>query len=443
MKNKLKEELEQIEIPKELHMRAKLGVEKAKSEQPRRTFKKAIVFPAAAVLFLIGSAGVGAATFPSFNHLLSLVSPDIALFLQPIETTSEDKGIKMKVVGAMNDDEMAVIYVTMQDLTGNRLDKTLDLYDYTLTDGHMFNSQIVNYDKDTNTATLRIQANGGTNFNNKKIKLRISSFLSQRYKHEGIKIDTDLSELKNKNVDTISLSTDSTSGGGGEITDQLDTGESIEILKPNETILSLPKIKFMHVSNIGFVNGQLHVQTKWSDEDIDSHGDFYLVDPSGKKINAASKVYYGVDKSGKTVYGNNYVEYIFNANNEDFSKLKLMGDLVSNGNFTKGNWSTTFKLHSVENEKSVSFNEDFGSWKATKMTLSSLGVTLYGKGHFKDTDNIKMSVKMNNGSSQSLESLQNFSDNKSVKAKFLSSSPLDLSNIKAINVNGTHIKVSR
>ncbi|MGG3123125.1 DUF4179 domain-containing protein [Priestia megaterium] len=443
MKNKLKEELEQIEIPKELHMRAKLGVEKAKSEQPRRTFKKAIVFPAAAALFLIGSAGVGAATFPSFNHLLSLVSPDIALFLQPIETTSEDKGIKMKVAGAMNDDEMAVIYVTMQDLTGNRLDKTMDLYDYTLTDGHMFNSQIVNYDKDTNTATLRIQANGGTNFNHKKIKLRISSFLSQKQKHEGIKIDTDLSDLKNKKVDTISLSTDSTSGGGGEITDQLDTGESIEILKPNETILSLPKIKFMHVSNIGFVNGQLHVQTKWSDEDIDSHGDFYLVDPSGKKINAASKVYYGVDKSGKTVYGNNYVEYIFNANNEDFSKLKLMGDLVSNGNFTKGNWSTTFKLHSVENEKSVSFNEDFGSWKATKMTLSSLGVTLYGKGHFKDTDNIKVSVKMNNGSSQSLDSLQNFSDNKSVKAKFLSSSPLDLSKIKAINVNGTLIKVSR
>ncbi|MFE4038587.1 hypothetical protein [Priestia sp. YIM B13489] len=77
------------------------------------------------------------------------------------------------------------------------------------------------------------------------------------------------------------------------------------------------------------------------------------------------------------------------------------------------------------------------------MTLSSLGVTLYGKGYFKDTDNIKVSVKMNNGSIQSLDSLQNFSDNKSVKAKFLSSSPLDLSKIKAINVNGTVIKVSR
>ncbi|NGY91968.1 DUF4179 domain-containing protein [Bacillus megaterium] len=443
MKNKLKQELEQIEIPKELHMRAKLGVEKAKSEQPRRTFKKAIVFSAAAALFLIGSAGVSAAAFPSFNHLLSLVSPDIALFLQPIETTSEDKGIKMKVIGAMNDDEMAVIYVTMQDLTGNRIDKTLDLYDYTLTEGHMFNSQIVDYDKDTNTATLRVQANGGTNLNHKKINFQISSFLSNKHNHDGIHVDTHLADLKNKEVATVSINSDSTSGGGGEMFNKLEKGEKIEILKPNETIISLPKIKFMHVSNIGFIDGQLHVQTKWSNEDIDSHGDFYLVNPSGKKINASSNISYGVDESGETVYGNNYVEYIFDVNNEDLSKLKLMGDLISNGNFTKGNWSTTFKLHSVEKEKSLSFNENLGSWKATKMTLSSLGVTLYGKGKFKDTDNIKVSVKMKNGSSQSLDSLQNFSDNKSVKAKFLSSSPLDLSKIDTINVNGTVIKVSK
>ncbi|MDU9691974.1 DUF4179 domain-containing protein [Priestia aryabhattai] len=443
MKNKLKQELEQIEIPKELHMRAKLGVEKAKLEQPRRTFKKAIVFPAAAALFLIGSAGVSAAAFPSFNHLLSLVSPDIALFLQPIETTSEDKGIKMKVIGAMNDDEMAVIYVTMQDLTGNRIDKTLDLYDYTLTEGHMFNSQIVDYDKDTNTATLRVQANGGTNLNHKKINFQISSFLSYKHNHDGIHVDTHLADLKNKEVATVSINSDSTSGGGGEMFDKLEKGEKIEILKPNETTLSLPKIKFMHVSNIGIVDGQLHVQTKWSDDDIDSHGDFYLVDSFGKQINASSSVHYGVDKSGKTVYGNKYVEYIFDVNNEDLSKLKLMGHLVSNGNFTKGDWSTTFKLHSVENEKSLNFNEDFGSWKATKMTLSSLGVTLYGKGQFKDTDNIKVSVKMKNGSIQSLDSLQNFSDNKSVKAKFLPSSPLDLSKIKAINVNGIVVKVSK
>ncbi|MGG3268080.1 DUF4179 domain-containing protein [Priestia aryabhattai] len=443
MKNKLKQELEQIEIPKELHMRAKLGVEKAKLEQQRRTFKNAIVFPAAAALFLIGSAGVSAAAFPSFNHLLSLVSPDIALFLQPIENTSEDKGIKMKVIGAINDDEMAVIYVTMQDLTGNRIDQTLDLYDYTLTEGHMFNSQIVDYDKDTNTATLRVQANGGTGLNNKKINFQISSFLSHKHNHDGIYVDTHLADLKNKEVATVSINSDSTSGGGGEMFDKLEKGEKIEILKPNETTLSLPKIKFMHVSNIGIVDGQLHVQTKWSDDDIDSHGDFYLVDSFGKQINASSSVHYGVDKSGKTVYGNKYVEYIFDVNNEDLSKLKLMGHLVSNGNFTKGDWSTTFKLHSVENEKSLNFNEDFGSWKATKMTLSSLGVTLYGKGQFKDTDNIKVSVKMKNGSIQSLNSLQNFSDNKSVKAKFLPSSPLDLSKIKAINVNGTVVKVSK
>ena len=36
MSNKVKEELEKIEIPKELHERSKLGVEKAKLEKKRR-----------------------------------------------------------------------------------------------------------------------------------------------------------------------------------------------------------------------------------------------------------------------------------------------------------------------------------------------------------------------------------------------------------------------
>jgi hypothetical protein len=61
----------------------------------------------------------------------------------------------MNVVAAMNDDEMAVIYVTMQDLTGNRIDESLDIYDYSLSSAHIFNSQLVHYDKATKTATLR------------------------------------------------------------------------------------------------------------------------------------------------------------------------------------------------------------------------------------------------------------------------------------------------
>ena len=67
-----------------------------------------------------------------FCNLLSIVSPDFALLLQPIEIACEDNGIKMEVVGAMNDDEMKVIYITMKDLVGDRIDE-FHIYDYRLT----------------------------------------------------------------------------------------------------------------------------------------------------------------------------------------------------------------------------------------------------------------------------------------------------------------------
>ncbi|MGE8081460.1 DUF4179 domain-containing protein [Peribacillus loiseleuriae] len=438
MNNKVKQELERIEIPKELHMRAKLGVKKAKSEQPKRKFKKTVAIPLVASLFLIFSVGVGAATIPSFNNLLSIVNPKIALILQPIEISSEDDGIKMEVVAAMNDGEMAVIYVTMQDLTGNRIDETLDIYDYSLTKGHMFNSQIVDYDETTNTATLRVQANGGESLNNKKINFHISSFLSHKHKFEEVKVNANLMEAKNNIPKTIPLDMNNISGGGGEVFGELKEQGTVQVLKPDETDLYLPEIEFMHISNLGFINNRLHIQTKWQGDDIDSHGYFYFIDTSGNKIHA-SNIYFGVDKLGNTNYGNEYIEYIFDVDNLDINKLKLMGDFVSNGNHTIGNWNTTFKIQSINKEKSMDFNRDFGSWMAKRITVSPLGVTLYGNGEFNNSSEIVVSAKMNDGSVQTFDSMTSFSENEKVIAKFLSSLPLDISKIESINIDGIEI----
>ena len=42
------------------------------------------------------------------------------LLLQPLEIACKDNGIKMEVLGAMNDDEMALFTITMKDLVGDR-----------------------------------------------------------------------------------------------------------------------------------------------------------------------------------------------------------------------------------------------------------------------------------------------------------------------------------
>ncbi|ENH95676.1 hypothetical protein J416_14877 [Gracilibacillus halophilus YIM-C55.5] len=55
MNNKLKRELQKIEIPKQLHERAKMGVDKAKSERPKRKVKNPLVAAAVVSLLVIGS----------------------------------------------------------------------------------------------------------------------------------------------------------------------------------------------------------------------------------------------------------------------------------------------------------------------------------------------------------------------------------------------------
>jgi hypothetical protein len=165
------------------------------------------------------SVGVLAATVPSFNKIVSKICPEIAPILQPIEMVSEDNGIKMEVVAAYNDDEMAVIYLTMQDLTGDRIDESLDLYNYTLSEGALFNSQIIGYDEETKTATLRIQANGGEKMNGKKLSFAVKSFLSGSLVFDEVETGINLMDIEDVSSQTIPLNMERVSGGSGTMFD--------------------------------------------------------------------------------------------------------------------------------------------------------------------------------------------------------------------------------
>lgn len=402
------------------------------------TFKKTIAIPLAACLCLLLSVGVMAATIPGFNKLLSIVSSDIALLLQPVEIISEDNGIKMEVVAAMNDDEMAVIYLTMQDLTENRIDETLDIYDYSLTETHMFNCQIVNYDKITKTATLRMQANGGEKLNGKKVSFHVASFLSDKQKFDAVEIPINLSDLVITNVSqTIPLDMNNISGGGGALFDELRSQGVINVLKTDQMNLALPKIDFMHISNIAYIDGLLHIQTKWEEDGIDNHGFFYFADTSGNKLDIyPSNVYFGTDESGNTQYGSNYVEYIFDVDNVKLNEAKLMGYFVSNGNYTTGNWKTTFKIQAVGEERQLDCNIKFDTWLANNIFISPMGITLVGSGQGNDLQKITVSANLNDGTVQTFDSVMSYSDNGEVKLKFISSLPLDVSKVKSVTVNG-------
>ena len=403
--------------------------------------KKVISISLVACFCLIFSVGAMAATIPSFNNLLSIVSSDIALMLQPVNVSSIDKGIKMEVVGAMNDDEMVVIYVTMQDLTDNRIDETLDIYDYSLTGIQMLNSQIVNYDKNTKTATLRIQGNGGKRLNGNKVSFGINSFLSNKETLEGVDTGINLLDLKEVNsLQRIPLDMNNISGGGGDLFEVLKEEGKINVLKTDEMNISLPKIDFMYISNIGYIDDYLHIQTIWIGDGVDDHGYLYFVDSLGNKIDIEqSNIYFGTDELGNTQYGREYVEYIYDMKNINLNEVKLKGYFVSNKNYTTGNWKTTFKIQSTKEEMERECNIKFDTWIANKISLSPMGITLVGRGEGNNLQEITASVNMKDGSVQTLDSMRNFSEDGEIKFKMISSLPLDISMVESIAVNGTLI----
>ncbi|QUH18615.1 DUF4179 domain-containing protein [Alkaliphilus sp. B6464] len=432
----IKKALNTIQTPK-----YDIGLEvekKIKSHKYPMSFKKSISVALAVCLCFMLSVGVMAANIPSFRNLLSIVTPDIALMLQPVEISSEDNRIKMEVVAAMNDDEMVVIYVTMQDLLGNRIDETLDIYNYSLTGARTFNCQIVNYDEKTKTATLRMEANGGEKLNGKKVSFRITSFLSDKLIFDGVETGVNLSKVATINdSQTIPLDMNNIPGGGGDLYKELKSQGTIKVLKTDQLKLTLPKINFVHISNIGYIDDRLHIQTKWMGDGVDDHGYFYFVDNSGNRIDIyPSSITFGVDESGNTNYGHDYQEYIFDLDNINLKDLKLMGHFVSNGNYTEGDWKTTFKIQSVGEEKKTDCNTKFDTWVTNSISVSTMGITLVGSGETKNLEEISISANMTDGSVQTFNSVRSYSEDGKVKLKYVSPLPLDVSNVKSVNVNG-------
>jgi hypothetical protein len=409
----------------------------SQSNISRKSYKKPLAIALAACLCIAVSIPVMAATIPSFNRLLSFVSPEISQKLQPIGLTSENNGIKMEVVAAMNDDDTAVAYLTFQDLTANRVDKTIDLYDYHITGANMFTSEVIDYNEQTKTATIRMIGNGGKKLDGKKITLRVDSFLSNKHAYNSVKTGINLAAvLNNRKYKTIPMDTNDIMGGGGDLIDEIKAKETMQILKTDELHIALPNIDFAHISNIGMIDGRLHIQTKWK-ESIDNHGLLYLTD--NENINNCihpSNIYFGTDEEGNAKRGREYIEYIFDIGQTQLEKYSIVGDFVENGKFVKGRWQSTFKLEAVKKSKQANCSINLGNAKINHVSISPLGITVFGTGNEENLEDVEVSVKMNDDSIQIFTGCIQHNENGEFKKKYMPNKLFDMGNIKEISING-------
>lgn len=301
----------------------------------RRVPLKRIAALAAALLLMLSCSvsALAAADVEPAYELLYAVSPALAQTLKPVRMAAEDNGIRMEVVSARVEGDTALIYLSLRDLTGSRIDATTDLFDSLLIRRTFDSSntiQLDHYDEETGTAYYLYQMTqlNGRDIRGKKVTVSLSRFLSRKQSYlgeiPGIDLAAASADVKTQTVEELR------GRSGGSATE--------EVLLP---CLNVSPASGASVTAIGFVNGQLHVQLYYEDiARTDNHGWVWLQDDSGHIIPCEGTVSFW-DEAQR----GSYEEYIFPVSSvEELTGYDLFGELTLCEMLCEGDWQVTFPL---------------------------------------------------------------------------------------------------
>ncbi len=300
--------------------------------------------PAAAVLAVVLcltlTLPVLAAAVPSVYDLIYRISPATAQFFQPVQKSATDNGIKMEVASAYIHGDTAEICITMQDLTGGRIDGTTDLYDSY--DIHTpFDStarcERIGYDPATGAVTflVTITQTGSKDIAGDKITFSVGRFLSHKMEYSDIAIPIDLTAIP-ETAETREVSL--TGFFSKDCEDMPDTFPAMLPGEPDEAF----EVEGIDLTGIAYIDDSLHIQTAVKDSlSNDNHGYFYLVDAAGNTLHADAGCSFIDEASGVRT---SYTESVFSISREKLADCTLHGSFTISGMLTEGNWKVTFPL---------------------------------------------------------------------------------------------------
>jgi hypothetical protein len=425
-----------------------------KAGRPRAFAHRWIAAVAAISLMLACSFTVFASSVPVFNDWLYRLNPQLAEYLYPIQKSDTDNGIKVEVLSAINDNHNAVVYFTVQDLTDqNRVDEKLDICDTCDIDGpFIFNVEMISYDSDTKTALFVMRGSGGEGISNRMTTFQINRIMSGKTVYDWFDTGINLEALTENKAKSLPIS-EFGYNGGSEL-----PKEGLNILEPDA--MSLPMgngINFVTISNIGFVNSKLHIQTKW-ETSFDNHGDFRLT-KEAKASNAQkeepgySNYYFRTGKdsidSGNSRFAK-HIEYVFDVDSrEELKDYRLWVNLVKDGTFTEGDWKVNFRMSDSDK---IFIEGNRKDERSVSIEVSSIGT--YIKGYRGDLKTCDLSIIMRDGTrvvdysryasnvlsgADASESGKSEDNNTESNIGMMFHMPVDLKEIRSIALDGFEI----
>lgn len=339
--HRLKDSVNEIQMSDAMKARIKKNVVEAAQETKSPAIssgKKMLAAALAFIFFLVVPLPALAASSEPIHKLMYLVSPALAQYFQPVQKSMTDEGIRMEVVSSYVNGDTVQIYMTMQDLTGDRIQANTDLYDsyeiYQPFDS-VGRCERVGYDAESKTVTFLITLTrmDGKDITAGKVTFSVREFLNYT-KYEDIEIPIDLQTIPTaiqtqKEVDH--------SGGGGRAYDP----DSFRAIVPDTPNPSFP-IDEIALTGIAFLDGKLHIQTRVEDSlQNDHHGYFYLIDADGNQIKSDASYGFRENSNGKRI---RCTEEVFSVTPKGLASCKLYGNFWISSPLTKGHWRVTFPL---------------------------------------------------------------------------------------------------
>lgn len=314
-----------------------------KKKKKNSIVKKIIAVAASfALIFSFSVSTLVAADFTPAYELLYSLSPTVAQKLKPVRMICEDNGIKMEVVSASVEGNEAKILISIQDLEGDRIDETTDLFDsFSIKTpfGCSSSCENVKYDSETKTATFLISISQWNEHDiiDEKITFCVREILSEKEMYEDVILTLNSDEI-NSLAETFTPY--SVSGGGGS--DYEKYMEDFQALVSYKDIKS--PVTGVTLTEVGYIEEKLHVQIRYdSVRETDNHGYVYLKNSNGDILESDANISFFVDEEQKDMYG----EYIFDLSDKDISDYVLCGNFITSNIHIKGDWSVTFPLEST------------------------------------------------------------------------------------------------
>lgn len=146
-------------------VRARCGAEPPPRRGPLRLTRRAAVVLAVCAALAATALAVG----PTVWELLQAQLGNFMPYVTPVLASSEDQGITVSAVAAMSDGNVTKILVTLQDLTGDRLDAETRLdadwaqygaVSSKAADYRVFQPELLSYDGGSNTAVFMVRLDG-------------------------------------------------------------------------------------------------------------------------------------------------------------------------------------------------------------------------------------------------------------------------------------------